>query len=29
LCLDALEQVLLDMKAPIQRGAVEATALYA
>jgi alanine-glyoxylate transaminase/serine-glyoxylate transaminase/serine-pyruvate transaminase len=29
LCLGALEQVLLDMKAPIQRGAVEATALYA
>lgn len=29
LCLGALEKVLLDMKAPIQRGAVEAAALYA
>ena len=29
LCLGALEKVLLDMQAPIQRGAVEAAALYA
>ncbi len=29
LCLGALEKVLLDMGAPIQRGAVEAAALYA
>ena len=29
LCLGALEKVLLDMQAPIKRGAVEAAALYA
>ena len=29
LCLGALEKVLLDMQAPIQRGALEAAALYA
>ncbi len=29
LCLGALEKVLLDLKAPIQHGAVEAAALYA
>ncbi len=28
-CLGALEQVLLDMQAPVRRGAVKATALYA
>ena len=29
LCLGAMEKILLDMGAPIQRGAVEAAALYA